>query len=229
MLLNYIISLILAPVIAGLIIALIWKKRGKQRYPGLISSFIWGMLSIVIVVLFQYVARKFGLEEFANLRRSIFYSFVVMGLGSELGKYLILRYHNFPKTSFNGPLDSIVYSIMIAMGFAFMGNILYFIVPYYDKINFLYAITVVPANLFFAVILGFFVGIAKSRENKFVDSMTGLFGASFFHALYSFCFIPKQEDYRLLTFLSIGAFVIVILLYYKAFELNEEYKRNRKQ
>lgn len=227
MALNYIISLALAPLIAGIIIAIVWTKRGKDRYPGLISSFILGMISIVVVLLFQYIARQFGLEIFTNIRRIIFYSFVIMGFGSEFGKYLILRYYNFPKSSFNGPLDGIVYTTMISLGFAFVGNILYFVLPYYDTIDFFYAITVILGNLFFAVILGFFLGMAKTRENKFVDSMTGLFGAAFFHALYNFCFLT--EDYRLLLFLSIGAFVVVILLYYKAFELNEEYKRLKKE
>jgi RsiW-degrading membrane proteinase PrsW (M82 family) len=207
------------------IFAIVWIKRGKERYPGLVSSFFMGMFSIVIVLVFQYIARKFGLEDFKNLRRMIFYSFIVMGFGSEFGKFLILRYYDFPRKSFNGPLDGIVYSTMIAMGFAFAGNIIYLIVPYYSEIDFFYAFTVIFGNLFFAVILGFFVGMAKSRENKFVDTMTGLFGASFFHALYNFCFI--SEDYRLLLFLSIGAFIVVILLYYKAYELNEEYKRIR--
>ncbi len=227
MIFNYILSLILAPLIAVIIIAIVWTKRGKDRYPGLISAFILGMVSILIVLLFQYIARQFGLENFRNLRRIIFYSVIVMGFGSELGKFLILRYHIFPKSSFNGPLDSIVYSTMIAMGFAFIGNILYFVLPYYSEIDFFYALSVIIANLFFAVILGFFVGMAKSRENKFVDSMTGLLGASFFHALYNFCFLTK--DYRLLLFLAIGAFIVVILLYYKAFELNEEFKRMRKE
>ncbi len=223
MTIHYILSLLLSPFIALITLWIIWSKRGSDRYPGLITSFIFGMLSIVIVILFQYIAQKFGLDVFSNIRRSIFYAFIVMGLGSELGKYLILRYYAFPKSSFNGPLDSIVYSIMISMGFAFMGNILYFVLPYYTEIDFLYAYTVVIGNLFFAVIMGFFVGMGKSRENKFVDSMTGLFGATFFHALYNFCFITR--DYRLLLFLSIGVFIIVIMLYYKAFETNEEYKR----
>ena len=223
MVFNYIISLILAPLIAAIIIAIVWIKRDKYRYPQLISSFILGMISIVVVMLFMNIADRYYLNAFRNLRRIIFYSFVVMGLGSELGKFLILRYYNFPKPNFNGPIDSIVYSVMISMGFAFMGNVLYFTLPYYPEIDFLYSLTVIFGNLFFAVILGFFVGMGKSRENKFVDSMTGLFGAAFFHALFNFCFIT--EDYRLLLFLSIGVFVIVIMLYYKAFELNEEYKR----
>jgi RsiW-degrading membrane proteinase PrsW (M82 family) len=227
MMINYILTLLIAPIIALSIIAIVWIKRGKDRYPGLITSFVLGMFSILIVLLFQYIARKFGLEDFKNLRRMIFYSFIVMGFGSEFGKFLILRYYYFPKKNFNGPIDSIVYSTMISMGFALVGNIIYLAVPYYSEVDFFYAITVIFGNLFFAVILGFFVGMAKTRENKFVDSMTGLFAASFFHALYNFCFI--SEDFRLLLFLSIGAFIVVILLYYKAFELNEEYKRNRKR
>lgn len=226
MVLNYIISLILAPLVAAIIIGLVWVKRDKYRYPQLISSFVLGMISIVVVLLFMYVADQYYLNAFRNLRREIFYSFVVMGLGSELGKFVILRYHNFNKSSFNGPLDGIVYSVMISMGFAFIGNILYFILPYYTDIDFLYAVTVVFANLFFAVIMGFFVGIAKTRENKFVDSMTGLLAASFFHALFNFCFIT--EDLRLLGFFGIGAFIIVIMLYYKAYEMNQDNKRLKK-
>jgi RsiW-degrading membrane proteinase PrsW (M82 family) len=224
---NYILTIILAPLIAFIVVAVVWIKRSKDRYPGLITSFVLGLFSIVLVLIFQYIARKFGLEDFKNLRRIIFYSFIVMGFGSEFGKFLILRYYNYSKKSFNGPLDSIVYSVMISMGFSFIGNIIYFLTPYYNEIDFFYAFTVIFANLFFAVILGFFVGMAKTRENKFVDAMTGLFGASFFHALFNFCFIT--EDFRLLLFLTIGAFIVVIMLYYKAFELNEEYKRIRKE
>ena len=84
-----------------------------------------------------------------------------MGFASEFGKFLILRYYIYTKKSFNGPLDSIVYSTMISMGFVFAGNIIYLTLPDYSEIDFFYAITVIFANLFFAVILGFFVGMAK--------------------------------------------------------------------
>jgi len=220
---HSILSLLLSPLIAAIIIGIVWKARGKDRYPNLITSFGLGMVSILIVLAFQYVSRIYGIDNFTNIRRIIFYSFVVMGLGSELGKFIFLRYYSFTKNGFNGPLDSIVYSMVISLGFAFMGNIIYLFYPAYTEIDYLYAYSVVPANLVFAVILGFFVGMGKSRENKFVDSMTGLFGASFFHALYNFCFIT--EDSRLLMFLSIGVLIIVFMLYYKAFDMNEEYKR----
>lgn len=220
---NYVLSLLFGPLLAAIILGIIWTKRGKDRYPGLITSFILGMVSIVIFLIFMYIASSFGIDPYRNIRRTIFYAFMVMGIGSELGKYLILRYYCFPKSSFNGPLDSIVYSTMIALGFATVGNILYFTLPFYTEVDLIYAYSVIPANVFFAVIMGFFVGMGKSRENKFVDSMTGLFGASFFHALYNFCFFTN--DTRLLVFLSIGAFIIVIMLYYKAYESNEEYKR----
>lgn len=220
---HYLITLLLAPLIAAIAIGIVWKQRGKNRYPGLVASFFFGMFGIVLVLAFQYISRIYGIDNFTNIRRIIFYSFVVMGIGSELGKFVILRYFAFPKGGFNGPLDSIVYSIVISMGFAFMGNILYFLMPGFTEVDFLYAYTVIPANFVFAIVLGFFIGMGKSRENKFVDSMTGLFAASFFHALYNFCFIT--EDTRLLMFFTIGVLIIVFMLYYKAFEMNEEYKR----
>lgn len=221
--LQYGISLLLGPILAGLIFFLIYKKRGRDRYQKLITAFFWGMFSIVIVTLFQYIAYNFGLHPEKNLRQNIFYSFIVIGIGSELGKYIVLRYIYFPKDSFKGPIDGIVYSVFISMGFAIIANVEYFVFPYFSNISFTYAITMVIANLFIAVIMGFFVGIAKTRQNKFVDSLTGLFGAAFFHALYYFCF--SALDYKLLLFLGIGTFIIVILLYYKAFEINEDRKR----
>ena len=115
---------------------------------------------------------------------------------------------------------------MIALGFSFMSNVLYFTLPFYGEVDFFYAITMVFANVVFAIILGFFVGMAKSRENKFIDSMTGLFGAVFFHALYEFCF--RTNDIKLLIFFSIGALIVVLLLFYKAVEINVEYKRIKK-
>ena len=223
MVVNYIISLALAPLIAVLLYAWVAGRYGKSYYSGLIASFVWGMISILLVVLFQYIAAFYGLDNFRNLRRIVFYSFMVMGLGSELGKFLVLRYFSFSKNNFNGPQDSIIYSVIISMGFVFSGNILYFVLPVYTEIDFTYAITVVFANLFFAVVLGFFVGLARIRENRFIDSMTGLFAASFFHAVYNFCFIT--QDYKLLLYFSIGFFVVVILLLYKALELSAELRR----
>ena len=107
----YIISILIGPFLAGLIFSLIYKKRGRDRYQRLITSFIWGMFSVVVVTMFQYIAYKYGLNPEKNLRQNIFYSFVVFGIGSELGKYLVLRYIYFPKDSFHGPIDGIVYSI----------------------------------------------------------------------------------------------------------------------
>ncbi|MBN1339517.1 MAG: PrsW family intramembrane metalloprotease [Bacteroidales bacterium] len=231
MAINYIISLITAPLIAIILFMYIRKKAGKNYYTALTSSFILGIISILLVVAFQYIASAYdlnprkGYTSVGNLRKIIFYSFVVMGIGSELGKFLVLRYHCFTKPNFNGPLDSIVYSVMVAMGFAFAGNVLTFILPVYEDIDFTYAITVIFANLFFSVVLGFFVGLTKLRRNRFIDSMTGLFAAAFFHALYSFCFFT--EDYKLLIFMSIGVFIVVILLLYKALEMNLDIKSDK--
>lgn len=223
MITNYILPALSAPAIALVTFFLFRNKYGRGRFPQALKSFFLGMFSIALVLVFQYIATQFDLDNFKSFRRIVFYSFIIMGFGSELGKFLILRYYNFPKPYFSGPMDSIFYAVIISMGFSFAGNILYFTLPVYEVVDFTYANTVVLANLFSSVVLGFFIGLAKSRENRFVDTMTALFAASFFHALYNFCFITF--DFKLLTFLSIGAAIIITLLFIKAMQLQEEIRR----
>ncbi|MCD4736697.1 MAG: PrsW family intramembrane metalloprotease [Bacteroidales bacterium] len=226
MIVNYIVTLVPAPLIAILLILFVQKRTGRGYYTAITSSFIWGMISIGLVVFFQYIAAYYRLDD-RNIRRIIFYSFVVMGIGSELGKYLIVRYFCFTKRNFDGPLDAIYYSAIVSLGFVFMGNILYLILPVYPEIDITYSISVVFANLAFAVILGFFVGLAKLRENRFIDSMSALFAASFFHALFNFCFITK--DYKLLIYSSIGILIVALLLIYKAVQMNQMVKIEKKK
>ena len=50
-------------------------------------------------------------------------AFIAVALNEEVFKYAVLRCFAFPRQFFNEPLDGIVYSVMIAMGFATMENI----------------------------------------------------------------------------------------------------------
>jgi len=149
-----------------------------------------------------------------NIRRIIFYCVVVMGIGSELGKYLILRFFAYDKKEFSGPQDAIVYSIFIGLGFAFFANLSFYLYPYYGGYDFSYSFWFVLANILFSVVLGFFIGLAKTRTNGFVDSMVGLFGAAFFNAIFNFSFITG--DLKLMYVFLGGAFIFAAILVYRA-------------
>lgn len=217
----HIVSLLIAPLLAFLIYYFLRSANRDGDNSLLWKAFFFGILSIIFFLVLQYLGSIFDLDNFRSLRRIIFYSFVIMGFGSEFGKYLFLRYYFLPKDEFKGPIDGVVYGVMLSLGFAEVGNIIYLF--YYETVDIVYSITVIFANVFFGIIMGFFVGLAKTRENRFIDSMTGLFAAVFFHALYNFCFITM--DYRLLTWFMVGSFVVVSLLVIKAGRIKLESDR----
>jgi len=211
-----ILSLLITPIVAA-ILYLYLNKVSKNKYPFLVHSFIFGMFGIIIFKAFQYLAFSSGLDILTNIRRIIFYSFVIMGVGSELGKYLILRFFSYDKKDFEGPLDAIIYSVFIGLGFAFFANLSFYLFPYYGGYDSTYAFWFTFANILFSVVLGFFVGLAKTRSNSFVDSMVGLTGAAFFNAIFNFSFITR--DMKLMYVFLLGALVIAIILIYRAIVL----------
>ena len=215
-------SFFIPPAIAILIFVYLKYKfqKGHFDFKLLLKSFIWGMFSIVLVLLVQLLAAYYEMDSLQNLRRIIFYSLAITALFSELGKFFFLKVVCYPKQSMRGPVEGIIYSVMIAMGFATMNNILYFINIPDLTVNTVNIVTSGPANVIFGLIMGFFVGLGKFRKIRFIDSMTGLLAAIFFHALYSFCMLT--EDYKLLAAFFIGSAIIVVSLSIVAIRMNEE-------
>lgn len=211
-------SFIIPPLIALLVYLYLKYRFSNGSFNLLFNAFLWGMFSIVLVLIVQIAATFLGLDKLTNIRRIIFYALVISAFFAEFGKYVILRGFIYPKKEFKTPVDGIVYSVMISMGFATMNNILYFINIPHLAVNIPNALTAGPANAIFAVMMGFFIGVGKLRELRFIDSMTGLAGAVFFHALYSFCLLTK--DYRLLLAFFIGATIIGISLCIAAIKMH---------
>lgn len=221
-----IVSLMIPPLIAVL---LYLYFRFALKLPSsslLFKSFIWGMISIVLVISVQIFASYFGLDKLNNIRRILFYAVVIMALFSELGKFFFLKGFIYPKEGFKTPVDGIIFAVMISLGFATMNNILYFFSIPGLTVNTANALTAGPANVIFGVIMGFFIGLGKLRKMRLIDSMTGLAAAVFFHGLYDFCLLTK--DYRLLWAFFIGATIIGISLCIAAMRMHLDAKAEEK-
>lgn len=219
-------SFVVPPLIAILIYLYLRYKFSKWSFSLLYNSFLWGMISISLVLVVQLAASYLELDKLNNIRRILFYAVVVMALFSELGKYIFLRGFVYPKEVFKTPVDGIIFSVMISMGFATMNNILYFINIPDLSVNTANALTAGPANVIFGVMMGFFIGLGKLRKMRFIDSMTGLAAAVFFHGLYDFCLLTK--DYRLLWAFFIGATIIAISLCLAALRIHQDAKAEEK-
>ena len=224
--LNY-LSILIPPVIALLIYLYLRTRKDKSSLRLLLRSFLWGMVSIVVVILIQFLAAYYNLDKLSNLRRIIFYSLVIAAFFSELSKVFFLVVFCYPSKDFKSPLDGIIYSVMIAMGFATLNNIFSLVYIPGLTVNYINALSSGPANIIFGGLMGFFIGLGKLRKLRRVDTLTGLAAAVFFHALYAFTLIT--EDYKLLIAFFIGSVIIFVSLLVAAVRMDADIKMNEQR
>jgi RsiW-degrading membrane proteinase PrsW (M82 family) len=214
---NY-FSLLLAPLIAILFYLYLRYKFPKGEHRVLLYSYLLGFAAVILVLLAQYIATLLDFETTRSLKRATFFAFVVVGGVQEFVKFLIFRFYAVPKKIFRSPSDGIVYSVMTSLGLAtswllwwnFFGNPVYFDGPWEMLLY-------VPASVIFGTIMGFFVGLGKLRNNRFIDSMTGLVAAAFFHGLFRFTFITDEMVLSVLA--ALGSALLAVLLVFKAVKI----------
>jgi len=195
------------------------KYRFTNGYFGLlIRSYFWGVFSTLVAAVFFYGAYLYGYLDLKNLRRIIFFSFFIIGFGQEFGKFLVLRYLMLPNKFFKTPSDGITYSLMISFGAGTMINLAYYIM--YPQTDVSIYISNILVGLVYAVVMGFFVGMGKIRNNRMIDSLSGLFGAAFFHGSYEF--IIQTDDQLLIWPFLIGSAIITFLLIVKSIQISDE-------
>lgn len=214
------LSFLIPLAIAVMLYAYLKYKFRKTPSGLLVRSFFLGMFSIVLVIFIQILASYFELDNLRNIRRIIFYALVIAAFFAELGKFFVLKIFIYPDKRFRNPIDGILYSVMIAMGFATINNLFYFFNVSNLSVDMVNAFTAGPANVIFGALMGFFIGLGKLRQMRFVDSMTGLLAAVFFHALYSFCLIT--QDYKLLAGFFIGSVIIAVSLSVAAIRISDD-------
>ncbi len=196
-------------------------KHEKEPHRHLIYCFLFGMLSTVPAIFLEEFGQNYIATASASFIETFFFAFIVVALSEELVKFVFLRYYIFPKDDFNEPMDGIVYAVMIGMGFATLENLMY-ADSYGVETAILRMFTAVPAHGAFAVVMGYYAGLAKfDEENKSTLLAMGLFFAVALHGAYDFFIF--QENYPALAGLT-----LVTLAYgiYIARQLIKEHQNN---
>ncbi len=218
------LAIAIAPGIAICIFIYLKDKYNKEPLGLLVLSFIMGMLAIIPAVIVQILFTK-PVEQLMG--EGIFYtaifSYLIIALGEEGSKFLVLRYIPYRRKAFDDPFDGIVYSVMVGMGFATLENI-----GYVSNHGLATGITrmflSVPAHATFAVLMGYFVGLAKfdpvNRQKYFFQA---LFWPVLFHGTFDFfLFIGNTLLYFGGALLS---FIIAIRLSLKLIRRKQEISR----
>jgi RsiW-degrading membrane proteinase PrsW (M82 family) len=210
----FLFGVMFAPIVALSIYFYHRDKYEKEPLDLLLKTFLWGCVSVVGVILVQTLI-WFVIGTIQSFLAVIFLrAFVVAACVEEGFKFIIFKRFIYPHKEFNEPYDGILYAVMISLGFAMVENIGYVLGSFSREglgagvtIGILRAFTAVPAHAFFAVLMGYFFGLAKftqnpSLENKFI--LQGLGVAIFVHGLY---------DFLLFTNTLLGLLFVILLLF----------------
>lgn len=210
------IALAIAPCIALVFFIYFRDKYEKEPWQLLVISFFLGVLSIAPAMVQELLFQKVPI-----IHDHVFIdAFVGVAFVEEFWKLFFLLLVPYRKKSFNEPFDGIVYAVMVSMGFATLENILY-VVKGGVGVGILRIFTAVPAHAMFAIVMGYFVGLAKfSTKSKWGYILLGFVMAGIFHGIYDYCLFEKNyEGVWIGAFLSL---VVGLILSLRAIKLHRK-------
>jgi len=219
----YIVSAILAFVPAFLWLTFLFKKNKNKGLQALI--FCGGIFSVIPIFLLQYFFNNFPQFDivaifkntFTNSYAQYFTLYVWVGITEEIIKQWLVRTFDRKYLLIQTVNDSILFSLISALGFSFAENIFYF---YYIGtqlglatlfVAYLFrSIFTTCAHLVFSGFFGYFYGIAKFSINIFEQSTVQ--GKRFYLSRFfaRFLNISKLEAYREQMILK-GLFIAILL------------------
>ncbi len=207
-----VLSILLALAPGSLIIWYIYQadRYERETWIPLTICFLLGMFATFPVISFQTQFYNSQPGSLPLLWSSLFRSFIVIALAEELIKFLLLIIYPYQRPFFNEPIDGIVYTLMIGMGFATLENVLY---AYQFGLTTIAvrAFTAMPAHACFAIIMGYFAGKARFRPEKRGRLFAfGLGAAVLLHGLYDFFILQQFWDELIL--LSIAVLLLSVML-----------------
>lgn len=193
------LPLFISPALFLLLFAYLRYRYPKGQFRLFFTAFGLGLLMAFLVILSNMLANYLGMDGARSIRRMFLYSFVFVGFMSEFGKFLPLYSKIMNHKSFNGAPDGIIYSLAISTGLTTFYAAYYHFFGLKVEGDWLYLIAIGPVNALLAVFVGFFTGMGKIRQNRFIDSMTGLGAATFFHGLFRFTLLSNDTLFFLLV------------------------------
>ena len=227
------LAMAIAPGIAISLYFFFRDQYNREPRKHLLISFFLGMISALLAgILEQILFSIFPIDNKNDIKDTLLSAFIFVGLVEEWSKYLMVRGYAFPKPEFDEPLDGIIYSVMVSMGFATLENIGY-VMEHGMGTAIARMFLSVPAHASFAVIMGYHLGKAKfAGPNRLFMIITALFWASFWHGSFDF-FLFLQDNINLAKYipnglLFIGAvlsFILSVRLSRKATKEHVEHSR----
>ena len=218
--------------LAGLIPALFWlwfwlreDKASPEPKILIATAFIAGMLIVPLVLPLQ----QFAMQRFAG--DNLVFVWVII---EEVLKYSAALIVVLWNKAVDEPIDTIIYMVSIALGFAALENALFIFNPLVDGD---YTSSFLTGNFRFLgstllhVLASGTVGVAMALSYykrdlvKIVSATTGLFIAIILHAFFNFTIMDASGETVIGVFMFVWMGVIVLFLLFEKVKLLEKIHR----
>ena len=166
------LSLSLLPGLIIIIFIFFSDKHEKEPIGLLLVSFIFGIITFGLAYFTGNFLTEHHQVEPNNLMDELFFAFIIVALVEETFKFSFVRFILYRNHNFNEPFDGIVYTVMVAMGFATIENVI-FVMEGGVTTGIVRMFSTVPAHATFAVIMGYYLGKAKFNEKKIALDIDG--------------------------------------------------------
>lgn len=205
--------LIALAILPGLLIAwLIYAsdKHDPEPHRRLAICFGLGALSTIPALILEILGSNVAGVSY-NIVETFIYAVIIIAGSEELVKFLFLKFYIYNHKDFSEPLDGIVYAMMVGMGFATLENILY-VSQGGLGVALLRMFTAVPAHGAFAVLMGYFMGLARFEEStsrRQTYLALGFVVPVISHGLYDFFLF--QQNYEGLAIFALVTLIVSIV------------------
>lgn len=146
-------------------------KYAKEPTNLLVKGFVFGVLSAVLSLVFSTPLMDMGIVPSEPSSALDFIKVAIFGAGipEELAKFVMLCLLLYKNPYFDEYFDGVVYAVTIGLGFAGFENVLYLIRNFSDwmTVGVVRAVTAVPAHFFFAVVMGYFISLARFGSSSY--------------------------------------------------------------
>lgn len=214
------LALALAPGVAISLFIIRRDKHNREPNKLLFISFLLGMLSTVpTVVIGEMISGITGWATGIDTLTTFWYAFVNVSMVEEFCKLFFVMIFAFPKKEFDEPFDGITYSVMVAMGFATLENVLY-VVDGGLSVAIARMLTAVPAHATFGVLMGYFLGMYKFKQEKLGLLFLAILVPMIFHGFYDFFLMVDNQSGMFLG--ALVSLVVSIVLSFRAIRLHQK-------
>lgn len=144
------------------------KDNQKEPKKLLIELFLGGLLSAILTVLLSLLVRIIfpGFSEevaYYGPIKLLVYTFIVVAFIEEFCKFIMLYIISYHNKEYDQLYDMVVYSVFVALGFAWIENLLYV----YEgglTIALTRLVFAVPTHASVAVFMGYYLSLSKLSE-----------------------------------------------------------------